>query len=132
MTNIQTAIRVGKAIQMPVRTNNRIRCHQNNSQLVFRTSPVSAAVDIYEEDAKTDHELHECPQRPPVLGLGYLRGVGRGREHKHPATEASDEPSDEEHGGVFLGEGEKNPAADEGDRDHYQGPFLTDKLEGGS
>ena len=75
------------------------------------------------------HQLHQGPQEAPVLVLRYLRGVGGGREHKHPATEAGDEPPDEQHGGVLLGEGEQHPAPDEGDRHHDQGPFFTDKLK---
>ena len=90
------------------------------------TSPICATVDIDEEDAQTDHQLHQGAQQAPepghqaesviiknysnqqyqqsssasyyqqfhpVPGLGYLGGVGGGRQHEHPPTEPRDEPA---------------------------------------
>ena len=59
------------------------------------TFPVGAAVDVDEEDAQGDHELHDGAQSSPVLGLSDLRRVSRSCQHESSASETCEEPGRE-------------------------------------
>ena len=52
---------------------------------MVQTFPIGAAVDVDEEDAEGDHELHDGAQSSPVLGLSDLRRVGWSRQDKSSA-----------------------------------------------
>ena len=66
------------------------------------TFPVGAAVHVDEEDAQGDHQLHDCAQSSPVLGLSDLRRVSRGRQHESSTSETCEEPGREGGGRVKV------------------------------
>ena len=76
------------------------------------TSEVCVAVEVDEENAEAAHEAHESTQGTAVLGLGYLRNVGRSRQHEGPSGEPREEPPDNE-GDRGEGEVQQKPAGDE-------------------
>ena len=83
-------------MQTPLRTDNKR--HSDIAGIRFHrepTFPVGAAVDVDEEDAQRDHQLHDGAQSSPVLGLSDLRRVGRSRQDESSASETCEEPGKE-------------------------------------
>ena len=100
-------------MQTPLRTDNKT--HSDIAGIRFHrepTFPVGAAVDVDEEDAQRDHQLHDGAQSSPVLGLSDLRRVGRCRQHESSASEAREEPAENE-GDGGGGQAKEDPARDE-------------------
>ena len=80
--------------------------------ILVLTSPVCVAVEVDEENPQAAHETHHGAQSSPVLGLSDLRRVSRGRQDESSASEACEEPAEDE-GEGGGGEAEQDPAGDE-------------------
>ena len=59
---------------------------------MVQTFPIGAAVDVDEEDAEGDHELHDGAQSSPVLGLSDLRRVGWSCQDESSTSKTCEEP----------------------------------------